>query len=140
MQDQLARIYEKRLGSKSSMRPITGDDVMSIPINVLLRSTKGASDLSKKQFRRQGDRSWKKYLDASNVSGNTSNLFDMANQVSQVQCLTEIIYTLEPAINIPYPCRRVHANQRKDDPVLSVKLKMNDERFGLILLVRTFQG
>lgn len=89
MQDQLARIYEKRLGSKSSMRPITGDDVMSIPINVLLRSTKGASDLSKKHLRRQGDRSWKKYMDASNVSGNTSNLFDMANQVSQVRCLNK---------------------------------------------------
>ncbi|KAI8575947.1 hypothetical protein K450DRAFT_259099 [Umbelopsis ramanniana AG] len=83
MQDQLARIYEKRLGSKSSMRPVTGDDVMSIPIDLLLRSTKGASDLSKKHYRRQGDHSWKKYMDANNVSGNTSNLFDMANQVSQ---------------------------------------------------------
>ncbi|KAH8553085.1 SNF2 family N-terminal domain-containing protein [Umbelopsis sp. PMI_123] len=67
MQDQLARIYEKRLGSKSSMRPITGDDVMTIPINILLRSTKGASDLSKKHYKRQGDRSWKKYMDANNI-------------------------------------------------------------------------
>ncbi|KAI9280180.1 SNF2 family N-terminal domain-containing protein [Umbelopsis sp. AD052] len=40
---------------------------------------------------RQGDRSWKKYLDANNHSGSTSNLFDMANQVSQVHCSISIV-------------------------------------------------
>jgi hypothetical protein len=95
MQDQLARIYEKRLGSKSSMRPITGDDVMTIPINVLLRSTKGASDLSKKHYKRQGDRSWKKYMDANNVPGHSSNLFDIVNQVSQVQYSFDLLYHLQ---------------------------------------------
>jgi hypothetical protein len=63
MQEQLARIYEKRLGSKSSMRPITGVDVMSIPIDLLLRSTRGANDIAKKRQRRYEDSIMDRYLD-----------------------------------------------------------------------------
>jgi hypothetical protein len=82
MQEQLARIYEKRLGSKSSMRPITGVDVMSIPIELLLRSTRGANDIVKKRQKRYEDSIMNRYLD--DVEANDGSWLGMDSSTAQV--------------------------------------------------------
>jgi len=81
MQEQLARIYEKRLGSKSSMRPITGVDVMSIPIELLLRSTRGANDIVKKRQKRYEDSIMNRYLD--DVEANDGSWLGMDSSTAQ---------------------------------------------------------
>ncbi|KAG2181239.1 hypothetical protein INT43_008822 [Umbelopsis isabellina] len=63
MQEQLARIYQKRFGSRSSMKSISAEDVMTIPIDLLLRSTRGASDIAKKRRKRYEDSIMDRYLD-----------------------------------------------------------------------------
>jgi hypothetical protein len=63
IQEQLARIYQKRFGSRNSMKSLSADDVMNIPIDLLLRSTRGASDIVKKRRTRYEDSIMNRYLD-----------------------------------------------------------------------------
>lgn len=127
------------------MKSISAEDVMTIPIDLLLRSTRGASDIAKKRRKTYEDSIMDRYLD--DVEANDGSWLGMdvlANGGQPPQVGFHILfacrglYFLSNA-SLSFSHQSLIVVQGKEDRVRNVRWRMNEGRFGSTLLERTSQ-